>query len=89
METPFSTTRTVLFPMMERGSFFLPLIFAYIPWLNLVVIPVTKHLLKKKGEERGSNNEFNTYSFFPQFQQFAEHKQKALDQGSEELESMG
>ena len=69
MEIPFSTTRIVLFSMMERGSFFLPLIFAYIPWLNLVVIPTTKHLLKKKkGEERSSNDEFNTYSFFLQFQ---------------------
>ena len=53
MEIPFSTTRIVLFSMMERGSFFLPLIFAYIPWLNLVVIPTTKHLLKKKKERKG------------------------------------
>ena len=30
-ETPFSTTRTTLFPRLERGSFFLALIFAYIP----------------------------------------------------------
>ena len=37
-ETPFSTTRTVVFPMLERGSFFLLLIFAYIPWLNLVYL---------------------------------------------------
>ena len=49
-ETHFSTTRTVLFPMLERGSFFLPFIFAYIPWLNLVIIPATKHLSKKEEE---------------------------------------
>ena len=38
-KTPFSMTPTVLFLMLEMGSFFLPLIFAYILWLNLVVIP--------------------------------------------------
>ena len=30
-ETPFSTTYTVLFPMLERALFFLPFIFTYIP----------------------------------------------------------
>ena len=72
-ETPFSTTRTVLFSMLERGSFFLPFIFVYIPWLNLVVIPATKHLLRKKRErererereeEKSSNDEFNKNLLF-------------------------
>ena len=69
-ETPFSTTRTVLFSMLERGSFFLPFIFAYIPWLNLVVILATKHLLRKERErerereEMSSNNEFNKNLLF-------------------------
>jgi len=48
METPFSTICTVLFLMLEKGSFFFPLIFTYIPWLNLVLILATKHLSKKK-----------------------------------------
>ena len=30
-ETPFSTTYTILFPMLERALFFLPFIFTYIP----------------------------------------------------------
>ena len=72
-ETPFSTTRTVLFSMLERGSFFLSFIFAYIPWLNLVVILATKHLLIKererereieREEERSSNDEFNKNLLF-------------------------
>ena len=47
-ETPFSTTRTVLASRLERGSFFLALIFEYIPWLNFVVIPSKgKNLFKK------------------------------------------
>ena len=78
METPFSTTRTVLFSMLERGSFFLPFIFAYIPWLNLVIIPTTKHLLRKERERErererekrkrvATMNLTKTYSFSPQF----------------------
>ena len=73
-ETPFFITRTVLFSMRERGSFFLPFIFAYIPWLNLVVILATKHLLiterEREREKRkgvATMNLTKTYSFSPQF----------------------
>ena len=51
-EMPFSTTHTILFPMLKRGLFFLPIIFTYIPRLNLVVIPTIK-LLSKKRERKG------------------------------------
>ena len=47
-ETPFSITRTTLFLRFKKGLFFLALIFAYIPWLNFVVISVKK---KEKKEE--------------------------------------
>ena len=46
-ETLFSTMRTTLLPRLERGSFFLALIFAYIPWLNLIVISAKEKHLKK------------------------------------------
>ena len=42
---PFSITHIVLAPRLDRGSFFLAHIQAYIPWLNLVVTPTRgKHL---------------------------------------------
>ena len=42
-------TRTPFFPMLDNGLSFLDLIFAYISFLNLVVISTRrKHLLKKK-----------------------------------------
>ena len=45
---PFSIIGTVLAPRLDKGSFFLALIRAYILWLNLVVIPTKgKHLFKK------------------------------------------
>ena len=48
---PFSVTRTFLAPRLDKGSFFLALIRAYVLLLNLVVIPTRgKHLLKKKRE---------------------------------------
>ena len=51
---PFSTTRTTFFPRLERGSFFLAFILAYISWLNLVVISVWPkvHVLKKNKEKK-------------------------------------
>ena len=46
-KTPFSTTCIALALRLERGSFFLALIHAYIPWLNFVVILTRgKYLLK-------------------------------------------
>ena len=46
---PFSITHTFLAPRLDKGSFFLALIQAYILWLNLVVIPAKgKCLLKNK-----------------------------------------
>ena len=53
---PFSVTRIVLAPRLEKGLFFLALIWAYILWLNLFFIPARgKHLLtkKKKGRREG------------------------------------
>ena len=35
---PFPTIRTVLFLRLDSGLFFFYLIFAYMSWLNLVVI---------------------------------------------------
>ena len=47
-EAPLSVTFTFFAPRLDKGSFFLALIQAYILWLNLVVIPARgKHLLKK------------------------------------------
>ena len=49
MDEPFPVTRIPFFPMLDSGSSFLDLIFAYISLLNLVVISARrKHLLKKK-----------------------------------------
>ena len=48
MRIPFSITRTPLVPRLDSGSFFLALIRAYIPWLNLVVIPTKGEHFKKK-----------------------------------------
>ena len=51
-------------------------------------ILVKKNLKKiKEEEERSSIDELNTYSFFPQSLCFVGKKQRALDQGSEKLES--
>ena len=48
-EGPFPVTRTPFFPMLDKGSSFLDLIFAYVSLLNLVVISARrKHLFKKK-----------------------------------------
>ena len=55
IEVPFSTTWTTFFPRLERGSFFLAFILAYISWLNLVVISAWKKedtLLKTKKKEK-------------------------------------
>ena len=60
-------TCTTLFSRLEMGLFFLALIFAYIPWLNLVVISAKeKHLLKKKGRV-ATTSLVNTYFSSPQF----------------------
>ena len=44
---PFSVTRTFLALRLDKGSFFLALIQAYILWLNLVVIPARGKCLLK------------------------------------------
>ena len=50
---PLSITCTILFPSLEKGSFFLVLIFAYIPWLNFVVIFTKEnHLLREKKKKK-------------------------------------
>ena len=52
-ESLFFITHTVLFSRLEKGSFFLALIFAYIPWSNFFVISAKeKHLLGKKKREK-------------------------------------
>ena len=69
-KTPFSIMHTVLFPRLEKGSFFLAFIFAYIPWLNFVVMSMKEnHLLKKKKDLRRRvwTKAINTYSSSPQF----------------------
>ena len=64
-EALLSITRIVLALRLERGSFFLALIRAYIPWLNFVVIPVRgKHLLKKKMKRKGAAWTKLTLTFF-------------------------
>ena len=46
MGFPLSVTRTVLAPIADKGSSFLPLIWAYMSMLNFVVISARgKHLL--------------------------------------------
>ena len=69
MGVSFSMTCTTLFPRLERGSFFLALILAYIPRLNFVVIFAKEKQLfffkkKKKGKEKSKSitNQKNTYS---------------------------
>ena len=44
-EDLFSTTCTVLFLRLDRGSFFFNHIFAYLSWLNLVGIPTKRKRL--------------------------------------------
>ena len=98
-ETPFSTTYTILFPMLERALFFLPFIFTYIPWLNLVVIPAAKHLLKKKQKQKQKKKNKRerkkqkgaalTNSFSLRFRCSVGQKQKVLDPGNGRLESAG
>ena len=67
-ETPFSTTRIALAPRLEKGLFFLALILAYIPQLNIIVIPTKgKHLLKRKKKDNTTvTSQMNTYSSSPQ-----------------------
>ena len=50
MEGPSLVTHTVFFPMLDNGSSFFDLIFAYISLLNLVVISTRRKHLKKKRE---------------------------------------
>ena len=72
---PFPVTRTPFFPMLDKGSSFLDLIFAYMSLLNLVVIFARMEYLKKKKKAQESKtntddltpNEVNTYSFFLQY----------------------
>ena len=65
--SPFSVTHTFLALRLDKSSYFLALIRAYILWLNLVVIPTRgKHLLKKSGGKKERNDVLNTYSFSPQ-----------------------
>ena len=51
---PFLVTRTPFFPMLDKGSSFLDLIFAYMSLLNLVVISARIEYLKKKEKEKGA-----------------------------------
>ena len=70
----FPVTRAPFFPIFDKGSSFLDLIFAYISLLNLVIISTRKKHLKKKGRkkkdpsthEKINTDEVNTYIFFPQ-----------------------
>ena len=60
LNEPFSVvsfwmTRTLLCPILESSLFFFALIWAYISWLNLVIISARrkdKYLSHKKGEEK-------------------------------------
>ena len=47
IEGPFPVTRTPFFPMLDKGSSFLDLIFAYMSLLNLVVISARMEYFKK------------------------------------------
>ena len=51
-EGPFPVTRTPFFPMLDKGSSFLDLIFAYMSLLNLVVISANIEYLRKKGHRK-------------------------------------
>ena len=63
--------------MLDKGSYFLDLIFAYMSLLNLVVIFARIEYLKKKKEKGAQKSktdtddltpdEVNTYSFFLQY----------------------
>ena len=86
-ETPFSTRRIALAPRLEKDLFFLALILAYIPWLNIIVIPAKgKHLFKKKKNKKKDNttvtSQMNTYSSSPQCQLYARRRQRVQGQGS-------
>ena len=48
IEGPFPVTRTHFFPMLDKGSSFLDLIFVYMSLLNLVVISTRIEYLKKR-----------------------------------------
>ena len=68
---PFPITQTPFFPILDKGSSFLDLIFAYMSLSNLVVNSARMEYLKKKGTlERklilmiSHPDEINTYSFF-------------------------
>ena len=53
-EGPFPVTRTPFFPMLDKGSSFLDLIFTYMSLLNLVVIFARIGYLKKKKRKKGT-----------------------------------
>ena len=54
---PFPVTRTPFFPILDKSSSFLDLIFAYMSLLNLVIISVRmEYLLKKKKKEHSKEN---------------------------------
>ena len=53
---PFPVTRTLFFPMLDKGSSFLDCIFAYMSLLNLVVISARIEYLQKKKVEKGRKN---------------------------------
>ena len=82
---PFPVTRTPFFLMLDSGSSFLDLIFAYISLLNLVVISTRrKHLEKKKNPsicKRINTDELNTYYFFLQCRCRVRRKETGQDQG--------
>ena len=64
-KTPFYTMRIALAPRLERGSFFLALIRAYIPWLNFVFIPIRgKYLLKTLVRKKKKSDEPNEHLLF-------------------------
>ena len=49
---PFSMTCTTFFPRLERGSFYLAFILAYISRLNLVVISTCPKVCVKKKKKK-------------------------------------
>ena len=74
---PFPVTQTPFFPMLDKGSSFLDLIFAYMSLLNLVVISARMEYLLKKKKKRSTGKKIdtddltpdkvNTYSIFLQY----------------------
>ena len=67
-EGPFPVTRTPFFPMLDKGSSFLDLIFVYMSLLNLVVISARMGAQESKtNTDDLTPNEVNTYSFFLQY----------------------